>query len=160
MIEVEHSNTLKAQMLALPEKMRKSIERRAVSVTNKEITESLKSLAPKDSGALQKSMKSVIRTYKSGRIAVGISGPDYDYTGYVVRKPKGKTFKKAKKGEQGLRRPAKYAHLVNNGTQERTTKNGRKTGKVQGIQFLEKVIAANKDRFIDNVSAAVNEALN
>jgi HK97 gp10 family phage protein len=161
MITVEHSNELKAQLLALPEKIRKSIERKAIAETNSVLVASLKANAPADSGALQKSMKSVIRTYKSGRIMVGVSGPDDDYSGYVIKKPAGKIFKKTKQtnGKRNYRRPANYAHLVDRGTKDRITKDGRRTGAVQGIQFLEKVIAAHKNLFVQNVTTAVNEAL-
>lgn len=147
-IEVQNTDIVIAQLLALPEKVRKAVGRDAAAEANKLLAGVIRQNAPKDSGALQKSIGSVIRKYKSGKIVVGVVGPQSDYAGYTIKKGNKKTFKKAKKGEnnKGIRKPSNYAHLVNGGTVNRTNQHGANRGSVTANPFMENSFDAVKNQ--------------
>jgi HK97 gp10 family phage protein len=162
-IELQGSEILVAQLLALPDKVRTTVEREAVFEANKLLIGTIRSEAPKDSGALQKSVSGVVRQYQNGRIVLGVVGPEYNYTGAVISKGRGKkkSFKKLKKGEkaENMRRPAKYAHLVEGGTAQRKTESGANRGSVSPNPFmapsLEKVKAQIQKIFENAINKAV-----
>jgi hypothetical protein len=151
-IKISGSEMVIAQLLAFPEKVRKKVERDAVGEANKLLAGVITSKAPQDSGALKKSIGTVIRSYKSGRVIVGVVGPKSDYAGYVIKKgnKKIKTFRKAKKGEssKGLRKPSKYARLVNNGATSRVTQSGANRGSVTANSFMEHSFDAVKNQIV------------
>jgi len=139
-VELHGGDILKTQLLALPDKVRREIDRTAITEINKIIAAQLKSAVPKDSGALQKSIKAVRRSYKGGDLVMGIAGPEVNFTGYAGTNNKGKrTFKRGKKqdGQNGFKRPSKYIHLVEFGTQNRTTSSGASRGSVTGTHVVE-----------------------
>jgi hypothetical protein len=97
-IELSGSEIAIAQLLAVPEKVRKMVQREAIAEANKLLAGVITANAPQDSGALKKSIGTVIRSYKSGKIIVGVVGPKSDYAGYMIRKGNNKkSFRKAKK---------------------------------------------------------------
>jgi HK97 gp10 family phage protein len=140
-IKLEGSETLAAQLALLPDKVRKAVERKAMDEANKTVAAALRANVPKDTGALQKSISQVRRSYKGGNIVVGVVGANTAYTGYVTKNKKGKkVFKRSKKvaGNSGFRNPAKYSHLVEYGTKNRTTQGGANRGSVTATHFTEK----------------------
>jgi HK97 gp10 family phage protein len=152
---------VRAQLLALPDTVRKRLEREAVGAANKLLAAVITANAPQDSGALKKSIGTVIRSYRSGQVVVGVIGPKSDYAGYVIRKGKRKTFKKAKKGEnKGIRKPSKYAHLVNGGTTNRVTQNGANRGSVTPKWFMEDSFDAVKDQIQQIFETTINKTIN
>jgi HK97 gp10 family phage protein len=161
-ITIEGSDILAAKMLALPASVRKAVEAASVKASKAVIAGQLKSNAPSDSGALQKSITSIVRKYKGGRIIMGLIGPDYGYTGVVTKNKTGKkVFKKAnkRKGEAGTRRPANYAHLVENGTVQRKTKSGANRGSVTPNPFTKRTSEAVAQQVQSILESAVNDAL-
>jgi HK97 gp10 family phage protein len=149
LIQLTGSEIVIAQLLALPEELRKKVERDVVGEANKLLAGAIAANVPQDSGALKKSIGSVIRRYKSGKIIVGVVGPKSDYAGYVIQKRNSKKiFRKAKKGEnhKGLRRPSKYAHLVNAGTANRTTQHGTNRGSVTANPFMKSSLESVKNQ--------------
>jgi hypothetical protein len=105
------------------------------------IATQIKANVPVDSTALQKSISSVIRSYKGGKIKLGIIGTNIDYTGYTAKNKKEKrVFKKGKKenGKAGFRQPFRYSHLVEKGTQQRKTMSGANRGAVSATNYMEK----------------------
>jgi len=138
-IELINSNRVIAELLAIPKQARRVIEQTAMKEANKLVAGTLKENVPVETGALKKAITHDIRKYRGGNVLVGLVGADYDYVGSVVRNKKGKkTFKKNKNATGNVRRPAKYLHLVNLGTQQRQTQAGQNRGSVTGTHFREK----------------------
>lgn len=102
----------------LPREIRQSVLRSAVTAGARPVEAAAKSFAPVLSGALRKSIKTVIRNYPQGAGAIAIVGPDKDY--YRKGRP-------VKKGgvRLGAVKPAYYAHLVEYGHHVRQPKKGR-----------------------------------
>ncbi|MDR3233760.1 MAG: HK97 gp10 family phage protein [Planctomycetaceae bacterium] len=162
-VAIEGSDILAAQLLALPDKVRKAVEKASVKASKEVIAGQMKSNAPVDSGALQQSITSVVRSYKGGRIVLGFIGPEYSYTGVVTKNKQGqKVLKKVKKnkGEAGIRRPANYAHLVELGTVQRTTQSGANRGSVAPNNFTQKTAEEVTPQVQTILENAVSEALN
>lgn len=90
---------------ALPPSVEARVMSDAVGVALKPIQRLARTLAPKRTGALRKSIAVLVKRYpKDGKI-VGLVGPDNDYYASGKRvKPGG--------NRRGADRPAKYAHLV------------------------------------------------
>ena len=161
MIDLVNSEILAAQLLAIPQKMRIAIEKKAVYEANKLIVGTLRQNAPAETGALAKSFRSEIRPYQNGRVIVGLSGADYDYVGSVVRNKKGKkVFKRNKDAVNNVRRPAKYLHLVTLGTQQRKTQAGQNRGSVTGHDFVKQTQEQLTGQIEQIFTNAVQEAFN
>ena len=162
MIELVNSAVLTAQLLAIPEKIRVAVERKAVDDATKLIVGTLRQNAPAETGALAKSFNRLIRGYQSGRVLVGLAGADYGYVGSVVRNKKGKkVFKRNNDAAAGnRRRPAKYLHLVTLGTQMRQTQAGQNRGSVIGQDFVKQTQEQLTGQIQQIFTDAVQEALN
>ena len=99
-IEMIGSAMLTARLLAIPSKLRQSIEKKALTEGNKLVLGTLRQHVPIATGALKQSLTQDIRTYKGGNTLIGRVGAGKDY----VKMHKGKR-----------RRPSKYLHIVDRG---------------------------------------------
>ncbi len=118
-ISLAGSETVVAQLQALPAKLQVAIAKEAVAEANKILAGVIRGNTPVDSGALRKSVGAVIRNYRGSQVTVGVIGPRHDFAGNIVVSPKTKkkSFKKLKTGsKKTFRRPAHYAHLIEGGT--------------------------------------------
>lgn len=96
---------MRALLHDLPPAVEARVMRTAVGNAAKPLVKAAKSKAPVRSGALRKSITSVVRHYpKSGKV-VAVIGPDKEY--YAG----GKRLK-GRADRRGADRPANYAHLV------------------------------------------------
>jgi hypothetical protein len=149
-IELVGSDILAAQLLAIPQRIRTAIETTAMKEAGKLVSETLQqnisSAVLQGTGALQKSIKHDVRNYRGGELVIGRVGADNNFV------------KNTKNGKK--RRPAKYFHLVNLGTQSRTTKDGKDRGSVTGVNFKEKTEQQTADQVQKILENAVQEALN
>lgn len=89
----------------LPPSVESRVMGDAVQVATKPIVQAARSNAPVDTGALRRSITSVVRRYPRAGKIVGIIGPSKDFF------QSGKRLKKTA-NRQGADRPANYAHLV------------------------------------------------
>ncbi len=161
-VSLDGSEVIVAQLRALPDTLRTKIEKDAIVEANKILVSAIKSNVPVDSGTLQKSVGAVIRKYDGGKVVVGVVGPRSDFSAHIVQnsKTKKKSFKKAKfSPKAALRRPSKYAHLVEGGTAARVTKTGGNRGSVSANPFMERAIANAKSAVIAAFERAVKEAV-
>jgi len=155
-IELIGSHNVIAGLLAIPKQARRVIEQTALQEANKLVAGTLKENVPVETGALQKAITHDIRKYRGGNVLVGLVGVDYKYVGTVQRNKSGKkTFKKNKNAAGNIRRPAKYLHLVNLGTQKRQTQDGQNRGSVTGTHFREKVT----EQLAPQIERIVSEAV-
>lgn len=94
---------LQAVLQGVPQDLRGRILADGVRAGARPIRDGARRLAPRDTGALAKSIDIVVRRYRGA--AVAVVGPDRSY--YRGRK-------RVKRGEsaRGAARPANYAHLV------------------------------------------------
>lgn len=97
------------QFRALLGELPASVEARvmgdAVGFAAKPIVAAAKAKAPMRTGALRRSLTSIVKRYPGQGKVTAIIGPDKDYYSAGLRVKKGKSW-------QGADRPAKYAHLV------------------------------------------------
>jgi HK97 gp10 family phage protein len=91
---------------ALDDKMRRKAVGDAVKAAMKPVIDSAKAGAARDTGALKSAIGSVLRRYRGGSISVGIVGPKTNW------KKRGRPGKRV----APIRKPSKYAHLVERGT--------------------------------------------
>jgi hypothetical protein len=162
-IEVIGRELLDAKILALPYTVRNYVLKRAINKSNKLLVDTVRKRAPIDSRILRKSITSVVRTYKKGYFVLGVVGPNKDYSGYVVMKPKGKSSRKSKPGEaeqKGIRKPVRYAHLVEGGTSLRKKKSGASTGSVTAEPFMKPSMDELKDKIREIFETEVDDAIN
>ena len=156
------SQTVVAQLMGLPDKIRTNIEKKAVAEANDVLVGRIRHEAPADSGMLRYSIDAVVRQYQGGRIVIGIIGPRNDFVGDVVvnRKTKRKSFKRKKfKGESYTRRPSKYAHLVEGGTDDRQTKDNKNRGSAPADDFMQRGIDGCRNEIIGIFEKAVKNAI-
>lgn len=95
---------ISAVLKGIPKDLQDQIMAVAVGNAAKPLVAAAKALAPMRTGALKRSLTSVVRKYKNGN-AVAIVGPDNAYYG------RGKRLKKGQ-DRRGADKPANYAHLV------------------------------------------------
>jgi hypothetical protein len=154
-LEIIGADSLVAQLLAIPRNLRTAIEKTAMQEAGKHVADTLRQNAPKETGALQKSFKHIVRNYRGNNIVVGLAGVDKKFVGTVERNKKGKkVFKKSKNAEGKRRFPAKYLHLVDLGWQPKG--DGKR---VDGLRFREQTtqqVAGDVERIL---TYAVQEAL-
>ena len=160
-IELINTDIVTAQLLGIPAKIRETIERQAIHRANVSAVGTLRQNTPVETGALRKSFKYDIRKYKGGDVIVGLSGADYDYVGTVQRNKSGKkVFKRNKDApDNNRRRPAKYLHLMELGTQQRTTRSGKNRGSVTGTHFVKDTAEQLTPQFQQMLIDAVDNAL-
>jgi hypothetical protein len=89
-IDLINADMLSAQLLSIPQKIRDTVERKALTEINKLVVRTLASNVPSETGALKRSLGSQIRKFKDGNVMFGLVGPDYDYVGNVGRNESGK----------------------------------------------------------------------
>jgi HK97 gp10 family phage protein len=159
-IELIGGDVLAAKLLAIPEKVRKSVEKEAIAKANKLMISEVQKNAPVETGALKKSIVSVVRTYRKGTVMIGIVGADKNFSGDVVIKNNKRIFKKSKKSIKGTRRPANYSHLVDKGTGIRVTEKGANRGSVTGVNFMQRSMDSMKDQIQTIFETAVENAFN
>jgi len=149
-IELINSDLVTAQLLGIPQRVRTAIEKEAVKHANTIAVSMLRQSAPVETGALRKSFKYDIRTYKGGSVVVGLAGVDKNYVGTVERNKKGKkVFKRNPNAAGKKRRPAKYLHLVELGTKKGVT----------GTHFVQKTAEQLTPQFQQILTEAVEKAL-
>jgi HK97 gp10 family phage protein len=99
-----------------------------VGYGTKAVLDTAKSLVPRDTGLLRKSLGRLIKTYRAGKVMAGIVGPRKSF---VVTLPNGKRM-----------RASKYAHLVELGRREVVPKKKRVLAdKAGGVFYGERVRA-------------------
>ena len=159
--ELVNEGLLAAQLLGIPEKIRTAIQTKAIREANKLVVGKLRENTPVETGALKKSFTHDIRRWKGGNVIAGLVGADNGYVGTVERNKKGKKVFKRNKNAAGnnVRRPAKYLHLVNLGTQDRQTKAGHKRGKIKELRFREKTVEELAPQIEQIINDAVVDAL-
>ncbi len=102
--ELSNFQEMRSTLSELPASVQARVLKVAVEKAAKPIVRIAKAKAPRDTGALARSITAVVRTYPRRGKVMAIIGPDTDrYTG---------SGKRAKSGEATARRPGKYAHLV------------------------------------------------
>jgi len=138
-IEMIGSAMLTARLLAIPSKLRQSIEKKALTEGNKLVLGTLRQHVPIATGALKQSLTQDIRTYKGGNTLIGRVGAGKDY----VKMHKGKR-----------RRPSKYLHIVDRGFEKKENK-----GKFEGRHFMERTEAQHAAQIRLLFETAVKEAL-
>jgi HK97 gp10 family phage protein len=161
--ELVGTELLEAKILALNSTLRSTTLKKATNKANKLLVSTVQQNAPAETKILKKSITSVVRTYRKGKFVVGVVGPNKDYGGYVIKKKSGKSFRREKnivKGTKGLRRPVRYAHLMEGGTQKRETKSGANRGSVTPRKFMQPSLDATKQQIQDIFETEVNEAFN
>jgi hypothetical protein len=80
-------------------------------------------------------------------------------TGNLLRSFRNK-LKRQKLGVlAGFNSKGSHAHLVDRGTQERTTKKGYNRGKVEGNRFWTDSIESNKNEAIENIFTGIERAI-
>jgi hypothetical protein len=163
MIELTNANVVNMQLAAIPEAIRKAVEADAMKRTNKLVADRLKSTVPVNTGALKKSIGSVVRKYKNGSVVLGVIGPRMEDR--FVRQTKltkrgKKKVKLIRVGEdvEAMIRPFRYAHLPDAGTKARITKSGVNRGAVQAIRFMERTYEISEQEIVDIFAAAVKKA--
>lgn len=92
----------------LPQNLQTQIMSTALTTAAKPIVNAAKTFAPRRTGALRKSITSVVKKYQKGAVQIGIIGPDTQYYGNGKRLKKGAS-------RVGADRPVNYAHLVEYG---------------------------------------------
>jgi hypothetical protein len=183
---LQGSDVLIAQFLAIPERIQKQVEKECVTKINKVAVGIIHQESPADTGTLRKSIGSVVRSYKRGRIVVGIIGPRNEYS-YQVQPYRDYATKKGTEhvveyiDKKGIRRkkkmhyitryknvrhlkeknPAvKYAHLVERGTKERFHKSGKSTGRAASNEFMNRSLKKLEPEAEKIFADAVKKALN
>lgn len=89
----------------LPAEMKTQILATAVGHAAKPVVAAARALAPRRTGALKRSITSLVRKYKNNQSAVAVVGPDNAYYGSGKRLKNGQS-------RAGADKPANYAHLV------------------------------------------------
>ncbi|MDR1959383.1 MAG: HK97 gp10 family phage protein [Planctomycetaceae bacterium] len=188
-IELEGSNLVVAQFMALPDKVAYAVNRNAVKKANSVVAMTLRETVPVDTGTLQKSIGSVVRGYKAGKITIGITGPRNEYSqkvekwrDYSVGKKGGKYLhvveyidkrtgkKRTKRMYYVLRtktvrhleekNPAvKYAHLVDAGTKKRFHASGKSTGRTEGRHFYLKTRLKVEEQVLSIYADEIKKAI-
>lgn len=118
---------LRSAFSQLPDKIERRVIKGAVRSAATPIKTGMRKTAPVESGALSKSIQTVVRTYRQQSMAVAVVGPVSKW----IKAPAGRWTK------TGNINPALYAHLAEDGF---TTRSGRK---VAGTGFMEKSFQAN-----------------
>jgi HK97 gp10 family phage protein len=161
--QVMGDKILESQLSALPEKVRAAVEKKAIRAVNRIVIKAMRDNVPRDTGALRRSITSVVRTYQGGKVILGIVGPDYNFSGYAVNSAKGKKkFSRGardNRGGQKFKRPANYVHLVVGGTKKRETKAGGNRGFVTANPFIARVAAQVQQEVSQAFADALREAL-
>lgn len=125
----------------LPASVESRVMGDAIGIAAKPIMQMAKAKAPKRTGALSRSIITVVRRYPKAGKVMALVGPDKEYYSGGKRLKKGAS-------RQGADRPAKYAHLVEFGHQ---TKNGFVAAK----PFIRPAVAAGKPAAINALADAV-----
>ncbi len=89
----------------LPASVEARVMSDAVKIAAKPIVNAVKAKAPRDTGALRKSITAIVKRYPKAGKVMAIIGPDKDYYG-------GGRRVKDSGSKRGADRPSKYAHLV------------------------------------------------
>lgn len=104
-VELTNFDELRQMLKALPASVESRVMGDAVKVALRPIQRTAKALAPVQTGALRRSISSLVRRYpKAGKI-VGLVGPDNGYFSGGKRLKRGAS-------RAGSSRPSRYAHLV------------------------------------------------
>lgn len=104
-VQLSGFDEFRVLMAELPASVEARVLSDAISHAVKPIVARAKALAPRKTGALQRSLTSVVRRYPGKGKIVAVIGPDKDYYSGGKRMRRGESRK-------GADRPAKYAHLV------------------------------------------------
>lgn len=132
-IELTNFQEMRELLKGLPASVEARVMADAVQVATRPMVQAMQAGAPRDTGALSKSITSVVRRYpKQGKV-VALIGPDNSYYG-----PKGKRKKKGE-SRRGANRPRNYVHLVEFG--HRLSKGGS----LRPSYNLEKVTITDKN---------------
>lgn len=102
----------------LQQNLRNKIVKRALRAVAKPFIDDAKALAPKDTKALTFSLGQVVRQYGGGRVTFMAIGPRRGKGFERVKRYPARTGSKGKtiKERKVLRRPVRYAHMMEKGT--------------------------------------------
>jgi HK97 gp10 family phage protein len=153
-IELIHAEVLQIQLQSIPKNIRIAVERTAMRKANRLVVEHLRQNVPVETGALKKSLTTDIRNCKSGNVLIGVIGADNQFTG-----PGKEAGKRRRRKTGNIRRPAKYMHLVELGTQKRQTQAGQNRGSTPAVHFRDATIAATESQVQQILQDAVEQAL-
>lgn len=144
---MEGMDNLNAVLRELPEAMRSRILAEGVKMAAKPMVAAAKNFAPVRSGALRKSITSVVRQRKSKGTAVAVVGPSTEYF---------RNGKKLKKGEShdDADRPSKYAHLVEFGHA-----NAKGKGRTPAYPFMRPAVIATKQLVVSALIAGISTGM-
>lgn len=116
--KIEGVAGLRSILDQLPKEIRLTVLAAAVAAAAVPVEAAAKNFASKRSGALRKSIRTVVRNSPSKSSAVAVVGPSRDYF-------RGGRRLKNGANRNGAERPANYAHLVEFGHAVRKPKKGR-----------------------------------
>lgn len=91
--------------------LRNRVIRIAMNKASARVRDAVVGRAPALFGYLKKSFRIKVKNYRNSNTWVAVVGPKSDF-----KKSKGKYTRGEKKGQPIVRRPSKYAHLVERGT--------------------------------------------
>lgn len=164
-IKVEGLSEIDAKLQRLPQRLRNRAVRRGVTKAARILLREMKVNVPRESGALRRALKYVIKTPKSNRKATGypyaILGPNKEYQ--TVTRRRGKW------GTQTQRaRPAFYEHLADAGAQPHqiVKRNGKVLRKdilhpgAKPSNYRRRSIQAVRERCMSVIAEEVQKEIN
>lgn len=153
MAELKNARALQRKLEGFGWKIYNRWMKHAMVAGSRPIIRATRRAAPKDTGALKKSIGRRIKGYRRSMSVIAVIGPRSDFVAHrrttgTARKYEflrgGKAKAILKVAAPGRRRPSKYAHLVESGTKVRRIKNwfGRSgvtkwVGRMPASPFLE-----------------------
>jgi hypothetical protein len=156
----EISQTAQIALRVLPEEQPKEVLRVTINRTNQILLTMFRSFTPVHTGALLASAGVKIKAYRGGRVQFGIVGARSDYAAMLNNFGKIKRVKKEQSQEQGLIKPYKYLHLVEEGTKQRRTKEGTNRGKMPALHFMHDIENSVKEQARDIFEEEIMKQLN
>ena len=130
-----------------------------------------RSLAPRESGLLAKSMSYVIRTYPQKNLVLGVAGPAWGFKSpvqknrrnklQIVSKKKRALLSEAELDSMAYRDPAKYGHLLEGGHELVRSRKGikRTIGHVAARPFLKPAYRAVEHQMLSLVAYELENGL-
>ena len=137
-IKLEGGKELARALQSLGPRVARKVTRQAVNASLTPVLKTARANAPEESGLLKESLDKKTKTYAENMVIVGLVGPDTTTQG---------TFK----GE--LRKPSKYAHLVEEG---HIDANGNF---VPPHPFIRPAFDENESKMLDTMSQRLGKGI-
>jgi len=141
--KIKFSFDVVSELEKLDKKIRNVTMRKTMNKAAKPVKDAVITNAPERYGFLKKSFRIKVIHYKDRKVWCAIIGPKSDF-----KRNKGKYKRGPKAGQAYVHRPAKYAHLVDKGTQFITAK-----------EFLVTSLNETHNQYVRSVEASVKEAI-